>query len=111
MLIDDVARTKLAATDRPRRSGPTAPGSRHIPAGVKRAVWARDGGRCAFVGTSGRCAEAGFLEFHHVVPYAAGGSATVENLQLRCTAHNKYEAEYFFGPPQPLFVRESASPE
>lgn len=111
VLLDDVARTKLAATDRPRRSGPTAPGSRHIPAAVKRAVWARDGGRCAFVGTSGRCAETGFLEFHHVLPYAAGGAATVENLQLRCVAHNKHEAERFFGPSQPSFVRESARPE
>jgi hypothetical protein len=101
VLIDDVARTKLAATDRPRRSRPTAPGSRHIPAAVKRAVWARDGGQCAFVGTSGRCTETGFLEFHHVVPYSAGGAATVENLQLRCTAHNKHEAECFFGPSPP----------
>jgi len=76
----------------------------------QREVWARDGGRCAFVGTTGRCAETGFLEFHHVVPYAAGGSATVENLQLRCTAHNKYETERFFGPSQPSLVRESARP-
>jgi hypothetical protein len=110
VLLDDVARTKLAATDRPRRARPTAPGSRHIPAAVKRGVWARDGGRCGFVGTSGRCAETGFLEFHHVVPYAAGGAATVENLQLRCAAHNRHEAECFVGSSQPSFVRECASP-
>lgn len=100
LLLDDVARTKLAATDHPRCSGPTAPGTRHIPAAVKRAVWARDDGRCAFVGTNGRCAETGFLEFHHVVPYAVGGASTVENLQLLCAAHNKHEAECFFGPSQ-----------
>ena len=38
------------------------------------------------------------LEFHHVVPYGAGGKATVENIQLRCRAHNGYEAERFYGP-------------
>ena len=74
-----------------------APGSRHIPAGVKREVWRRDEGRCAFVGARGRCAERGFLEFHHVVPFAAGGAADATNIELRCRAHNVYEADLFFG--------------
>ena len=47
--------------------------SRHIPAEVKREVVRRDGGQCTFVGTRGRCQERSFLEFHHVVPFAAGG--------------------------------------
>ena len=64
---------------------------------VRREVWARDEGCCAFVGTNGRCAERGFLELHHVVPFADGGEATVENLQLRCRAHNQHEAELWFG--------------
>jgi hypothetical protein len=34
-----------------------------------------------------------FLEFDHVVPFAAGGPSTLENLELRCRAHNAYEAE------------------
>jgi len=38
------------------------------------------------------------VEFHHVVPYAADGRATVDNIELRCRAHNRYEAEVFFGP-------------
>jgi hypothetical protein len=71
---------------------------------VKREVWARDGGRCAFVGPDGRCAERGFLEFHHVQPYALGGATTAGNLQLRCRAHNAYEADVAFGS---LLVRES----
>ena len=33
-----------------------------------------------------------FVEFHHLIPYAAGGRTTVENLALRCHAHNAYEA-------------------
>ncbi len=48
-LLRDVAKQRLAATDRPRGSRGQAPGSRHIPAEVRRAVWLRDGGRCAFI--------------------------------------------------------------
>jgi hypothetical protein len=97
-LLMDLAQKKFAATERPRTSGGTAPGSRHIPAEVKRAVWLRDLGRCAFVSTNGRrCAERGFLEFHHVHPYVLGGEATKENIQLRCRGHNGYEARACFG--------------
>jgi 5-methylcytosine-specific restriction endonuclease McrA len=67
--------------------------SRYIPAAVRRAVLERDGGQCAFVGTRGRCQEQGFLELHHVVPFAKGGTTTIDNLQLRCRAHNQYEAD------------------
>jgi hypothetical protein len=98
LLVADLEKAKLAATLRPRTGRGTIVRSRHIPAAVRRAVWARDGGQCTFVGASGRCAERGFLEFHHVVPYAAGGEATVGNIFLRCRSHNQYEAEQEFGP-------------
>ena len=66
---------------------------------LDRLVWDRDEGRCAFVGITGRrCEERKFLEFHHVKPWAASGPPTVENLALRCRAHNRYEAERYFGP-------------
>ena len=104
LLLENLERAKLASAKRPRCTRPVAPWSRHVPAGVKRAVWKRDEGRCAFVGITGRCTETGFLEFHHVVPYAAGGETSLENLELRCRAHNAYEAEQHFGP---LFTRES----
>jgi hypothetical protein len=97
LLIAHVERTKLAATQRPRESRPTNPRSRHIAAAVRRTVWARDGGRCAFVGTQGRCTETGFLEFHHVEPYAVGGEAVSDTIELRCRAHNGHEAEQYFG--------------
>lgn len=96
-LLADLARKKFAATDSPRPSRSTAADSRHVPAEVKRAVWLRDLGCCAFVGTSGRrCGERGFLEFHHLRPYAAGGPATVPNIQLRCRRHNDYESRAYF---------------
>jgi 5-methylcytosine-specific restriction endonuclease McrA len=70
--------------------------SRYIPAAVRRAVWARDEGRCAFIGAQGRCTERAMLEFHHAVPFADGGLTTTENLQLRCRAHNAHEARQWF---------------
>jgi hypothetical protein len=113
-LLADLAQRKFAAAERPRPSDGTRPGSRHVPAEVKRAVWLRDLGRCAFVGTNGRrCAERGFLEFHHLHPYALGGEATVRNIQLRCRAHNDYESRVCFGPNGGRgegLVREEAAP-
>lgn len=35
--------------------------SRQTPAAVRRQVWRRDGGRCAFVGAHGRCRERAFI--------------------------------------------------
>ena len=98
-LVEDLTRKKFAATEAPRKGRGTAAHSRYIPASVKRTVWIRDGGRCAFVASTGRrCEERGFLEFHHVESYAKGGQATPENIQLRCRAHNAYEADLEFGP-------------
>ena len=98
-LIEDLSRKKLAIVRKPQRSPRrAATGSRHVPSSVKRAVWARDVGRCAYVGAGGhRCSERAFLEYHHVTPYAVGGEATVANIQLRCRAHNEYESEVFYG--------------
>ncbi len=106
LLLTDLERKKLAITERPRDRPSTGAGSRHVPATVRREVWTRDGGRCRFEGPSGRCRETGLLEFHHVVPYADGGATTAENLELRCAAHNRYEAERWFGS----FVREVSPP-
>jgi hypothetical protein len=106
-LLADLERKKLAVTDRPRSAREPRPGSRHIPAVVRREVWRRDGAQCAFVGATGRCAERGFLELHHVVPFAQGGQATTTNIELRCRAHNAYEAELSFGS----FVLRERPPE
>jgi len=74
---------------------------------VKRAVWERDQGRCAFVGAAGRCTEWGFLEYHHLVPHAGGGATTAGNLELRCRAHNAYEAARWFGASEDDLTREA----
>lgn len=98
-LLLELERRRFAAAVAPRpvRPGVTG-GSRHIPASVRRMVRQRDGEQCAFVGADGqRCRERGFLEFHHVEPYAAGGAATLNNISLRCRRHNQHEAEVILG--------------
>ena len=85
-----VAGTHIAAEARRR--------TRYVPAGIKRLVERRDGGRCRFVSDDGvRCRSKEFLEFHHVKPHARGGRITADNIQLRCRTHNVYEAELDFG--------------
>lgn len=107
LLLKDVERKKLGAVAKPRAPRPTKPRSRHVPAHIRRAVNRRDGGRCAFVAKEGRrCAERKFLEWHHIKPYAPDGEMSVENISLRCRAHNVYEAESIFGRFDPSLVRE-----
>ena len=106
LLLADLQRTRHAATDGPRSTRPRGSSGRYVPAAVKREVWQRDGGQCTFDGTAGRCSERGFLEYHHVVPFADGGETTADNLQLRCRAHNAYEGERWFGVDQSDVVRE-----
>ena len=96
-LIADLERKRFGSTSRGLPARPADGDSRHVPAAVRKTVWRRDGGQCAFVGSQGRCGEHGFLEFHHVVPFKVGGAATVENIELRCRAHNAYEASLFAG--------------
>src|SRR5262245_33282837 len=72
--------------------------SRYIPKEIRKAVWERDQGRCAFVSTKGRwCTERRWLEFHHIIPFAWRGETSVDNLELRCRTHNAYEGELLFG--------------
>jgi hypothetical protein len=99
VLVEELVKRKFAATERPRRSRGQSDDSRNIPAEVKRKAFVRDGGCCAFVSPDGRrCGSKRFLEFHHLEPYGVGGKPTVDNIQLRCGVHNRYEAELFYGP-------------
>jgi hypothetical protein len=110
LLLANTEARKMAKVEHPHAPQPPTPGSRHVPADVKRKVSARDEGRCAFVGRTGRCTETAGLEFHHVKAFAAGGVATVDNIELRCRVHNKYEAELDFGARAVHRTRPGASP-
>jgi hypothetical protein len=111
VLLDDLLKKKFALTDRPRPGSGGSGDSACIPAEVKRAVFIRDGGRCVFEGKHGRCGERAFLEFHHVIPRACGGLPTVENIELRCRAHNGCEVDLWFGPGKRYCRPEDAEGE
>jgi hypothetical protein len=108
-LIAKLEKRKFGPTDRPRQGRRGSKGARYIPAHVRRAVKERDGGRCTFVSESGhRCGERRYLEHDHVQPVARGGESTVENLRLRCRAHNQHGADLTFGAEFMRLKREGA---
>jgi 5-methylcytosine-specific restriction endonuclease McrA len=96
-LIAKQEKRQFAATDKPRACRPSS-NPRHIPAAVKRAVTRRDRGRCTYESGDGvRCGARKLLQYDHVIPVARGGTSTVDNIRLRCRAHNQLEAECVFG--------------
>ncbi len=66
---------------------------RDVPAEVARQVYARDEGRCTWIGEGGhRCNSIEFVEIDHVAPRAEGGGSTLDNLRLLCRPHNQLAA-------------------
>jgi hypothetical protein len=87
----------LVPTEPPphRRTGPREA----IPAAVRRAVWERDGGRCAWpLDGGGCCGSTHRVQFDHVVPWARWGAPTVDKVRLLCARHNRAAAAAAFGP-------------
>ncbi|ABS27271.1 HNH endonuclease [Anaeromyxobacter sp. Fw109-5] len=95
----------------PRPSAEPAAPTSTIPAIVRREVWKRDGGRCAWVAPDGRrCNSRWQLELDHIHPQALGGLSTLENLRVACRSHNLLHAEQTYGREHmDRFRRESAS--
>ena len=96
-LLAKLEKERLGKVKTPRKTKTTG-GTRAIPAAVRRAVFERDGEQCSFIGESGaRCPQRGHLELDHVEARALGGTNAVENLRVRCRAHNRLAAEEVFG--------------
>jgi hypothetical protein len=123
VLLEQVRKQKTGACFSPRSpqapapgssaSGPDAPSkrpSRAIPAAIRRAVWARDGGRCVYVSRQGRrCGSRDFLEYHHQVPWDRCREHALANIHLRCRSHNQYAAELDFGSQHMASFRKRGS--
>jgi hypothetical protein len=99
VLLEQVRKQKFGEVPAPKTAAPSnEAASRHVPAAIRREVARRDGGRCSYVSPRGvRCGAQGFLEFHHVDPWARTGAHHVDGIALRCRAHNEYEACRDFG--------------
>jgi hypothetical protein len=118
--VEQLQKRRFARTDRPRTKRKAAqepvrdekeqatepdatereaPRARtHIPHDTRRAVVARDGMQCTFVGPSGeRCDERAFLQFDHDDPWGKGGDEEPGNLRMRCREHNRLHAEEDYG--------------
>lgn len=72
--------------------------SSYVPAEIRRAVWARDGGCCQWKLASGElCGSRYRTQLDHVAPRGQGGETTVENLRVLCQRHNLRAARLAYG--------------
>jgi len=123
-LLEQARKKKIGACDSARSVGESesrkseakatsshakTPVKRNIPVAIRRAVWSRDAGRCAYQSKNGRrCGSSEAVEFHHQIPWARCRAHTVDNIALRCRAHNQYEAELDFGAEHMAQFRRKA---
>jgi hypothetical protein len=67
--------------------------ARAIPSALRRALEARDEGRCRFPG----CENRRWVDAHHIVHWARGGETKLDNLVLLCGRHHRLVHEGGFG--------------
>ena len=106
-LLAHLEKKRLARAKRPRSKPAVRQASGHdgryassrrIRNEVRRRVFERDGLGCTYVSPDGRrCETRAFLEVDHANPQALGGTGEVENLRVRCRAHNQLWAEQAYG--------------
>jgi hypothetical protein len=100
LLVADVKKDRFGVARKARTEarGALETDSRHVPDAMKRAVYERDQGRCAFVDDRGkRCDETGALEIDHVDGFARTHRHEPDGLRLLCRAHNQHAAEKMYG--------------
>jgi hypothetical protein len=70
----------------------------HIPAAVRREVWARDEGKCQWpLDGGGVCGSRLRTELDHIKLKCKGGRPTVENIRVLCELHNQLAAREQLG--------------
>lgn len=58
-----------------------------IPVELRKAVFARDGGRCT------ACGENFDIQYDHIIPVSLGGATSLENLQILCAPCNRAKSD------------------
>ncbi|TMB29892.1 MAG: HNH endonuclease [Deltaproteobacteria bacterium] len=99
VLIAKVLKERFAVGRKGRRaSAPITSASHEAPDPMKREVYERDEGRCAFVAEDGtRCPETGFLEIDHIDGFARTHVHDRDRSRLLCRTHNQLSAEQLYG--------------
>ena len=114
LLIAQVAKKRFGIGARPRtRAAAPAAGraTRHVPAEVRRQIYTRDEGRCAFVDGDGRrCEETSGLEIDHLDGFARTGEHDPDRMRLACGPHNSHAAEKMYGRAFMLRARTRRRP-
>ena len=114
-LIANLLKDRFAMVGKPRRAETmeaTLARSPHIPAAIKREVYLRDEGRCAFVSEDGRrCCETGGLEIDHIDGFAQTHVHDPSRMRLTCRAHNQHAADQLYGRVFMERLRESRREE
>jgi len=89
---------RRAEVKQPQKNPRPSKNPNHVPAAMRRAVWARDDGKCTWpLDSGGICGSTLRLEIDHVVPRGRGGPSTVENCRLACAMHNQLAARQVYG--------------
>jgi len=112
LLIAQVKKERFGIGRKPRskRREKAQVESRHVPLAIRRAVFTRDGGQCAFVDAQGRRCEArGFLELDHTEGFARTRAHRVEAMRLLCRSHNQHAADTLYGKQWMDEVRREAT--
>jgi 5-methylcytosine-specific restriction endonuclease McrA len=111
LLLEKQASRRAEAKRPQKKPRPAKPD--RVTAALKRAVWARDGGKCQWpLDGGGVCGSTTRLEIDHVVPRGTGGPSTVENCRLVCRVHNQYSARQVYGDEvMDLFTRNPVARE
>jgi hypothetical protein len=94
VLLTKVKKERFALVSKPRKTleqTPVAAKGRKIPAAVRRTVYVRDGGRCAFVDpiTGRRCEATSGLEYDHLDGYEKSKRHDARHIRLICRPHHR----------------------
>jgi len=89
---------RRAEVKQPRKNPRPSKNPGHVPAAVKRAVWARDDGKCEWpLDSGGICGSTLRLEIDHVVPRGKGGASTADGCRFLCRVRNMLAARQVYG--------------
>ena len=99
-LVTARRKQKWGETDQPRKGkSPEDCVLDKLPAKIRREVWLRDEGRCAYVSEDGRrCTCKSGLQFDHINPKSIHGAPTsADEVRLLCWRHNQFMADKELG--------------